>query len=375
MKAIKIKEVKSSADLNRFISFQDQLYKGNRYRVPQLHCYERSSLKPTKNPAFDFCESKYWMASIEGKMVGRIAGIINKKSNEIWNEQHVRFGWIDFIDDQNVSEALIKTVENWGISKGLDTIVGPMGFTDMDLEGMLVDGFDEISTQAVLYNYPYYPVHLEKHGYVKDVDWIQHEINVPEQVPEKVKRIASLVLNKYDLHVLKTSKARDLLPFAKSMFYTLNEAFKHLYGFVPLTDKQIAHYTKSYFSMIDPRFVCFVLDKNKKVVGFGISVPSLSVALQKAKGKLFPIGFIHLLKGLRHNNKVDMLLQGVLPEYIKKGVASVFYAEMMQAYIDCGVRTVISSHILEHNYNSHQMFKAYDTRQHLRRRAYKKKLN
>ncbi|MFA5418759.1 MAG: hypothetical protein WC341_09895, partial [Bacteroidales bacterium] len=282
-------------------------------------------------------------------------------------------GWIDFIDDLEVSAALLQTVENWGKSKGLNTIHGPLGFTDMDLEGMLVEGFDEISTQAVLYNYPYYPVHLEQHGYVKDVDWVQYEIRIPEEVPEKVKRISSLVLNKYDLHVLKAKKSRDLLPFAKSMFYTLNEAFKHLYGFVPLTDKQITHYTKAYFSMIDVRFVCFVLDKNQEVVGFGISVPSLSIALQKAKGKLFPIGFIHILKALHHNNKVDMLLQGVLPGYVKKGVVSIFYAKMMQAYIDIGIKSAITSHMLENNYNSHQMFNDYDSRQHLRRRVYIKK--
>ena len=373
MSKIQIQEVKSKSDLNRFISFPNKLYKGNKYRVPQLDMYEKKSLDHKKNPAFEFCEAKYWLAYIDNKIVGRIAGIINHKSNKIWNEKHIRFGWIDFIDDINVSASLIKTVENWGKSKGMSAIHGPLGFSDMDLEGMLVEGFDEIGTQATIYNYPYYPLHLEKLGYVKDVDWIQHDINIPKEVPERVKRITNLVLKKYELKILDAKKAKDILPYAKKMFQTLNEAFQHLYGYVPLTDKQIKQYTKDYFSAIDPKYVCFVLNKEDDVVGFGISILSLSKALQKANGKLFPFGFIHILKALKKNDTVDMLLQGVKPDYIKKGVAAVFYNKMMQAYIDNGINTAITSHILEGNNSSHQMFDAYDTRQHLRRRAYIKK--
>ena len=240
----------------------------------------------------------------------------------------------------------------------------------MDLEGMLVEGFDEIGTQATIYNYPYYPVHLEELGYKKDADWVQFEIKVPDKVPDKLKRISSFVLQKYDLKILNAKKSKDLLPYTKSMFYTLNEAFKSLYGFVPLTDKQIEQYTKDYFSAIDVKFVCFVLDKNNEVAGFGISIYSLSEALQKAKGKLFPFGFIHILKALRKNNKVDMLLQAVKPEYQNKGVAAIFYSKMMQAYIDNGVEIAISSHALEDNKSAFLMFNDYETRQHLKRRCY-----
>ena len=370
MKNIEIKKVKSRSDLNKFIAFADKLYKGNKYRVPQLHSFEKSTLIKEKNPAFDFCEANYWLAYKDNKIVGRIAAILNQKSNEIWNEKHMRFGWIDFIDDIEVSSALIKTVENWSKEKGMTAVHGPLGFTDMDLEGMLVEGFNEIGTQATIFNYPYYPEHLEKLGYKKDTDWIQHEIKVPEKVPEKVKRIADIVLKRYDLRILDAKKSKDILPFAKSMFNTLNEGFKDLYGYVALTDKQIDYYIKAYFSMINTKYVCFVLDKNDEVVGFGITVLSLSEALQKAKGKLLPFGFINILKALNKNEKVDMLLQGVKPEYIKKGVVSVFYAELMQAYIDNGIKTAISSHLLEDNFNSHLMFKDYDTRQHLRRRIY-----
>ncbi|UBM63428.1 GNAT family N-acetyltransferase [Candidatus Sulfidibacterium hydrothermale] len=373
MENVVIKEVKSKADLKKFIAFPDKLYKGNKYRVPQLHMFEKATLSPKKNPAFDFCEARYWLAYKDNKIVGRIAAIINHKSNEIWNEKHMRFGWIDFIDDIEVSKALIQAVENWAKEKGMEAVHGPLGFSDMDLEGMLVEGFNEIGTQATLYNYPYYPEHLEKLGYVKDVDWIQFEIKVPDKVPDKIKRISSLVLQKYNLHVLEVKKAKEFLPYAKKMFHTLNEAFQSLYGFVPLTEKQIEKYTKDYFSAIDPRFVCFVLDKDDDVVGFGISLYSLSEALQKAKGKLFPFGFIHILKALKKNDKVDMLLQAVKPQYQNKGIPAVFYSEMMQAYIDNGVKTAISSHALEDNKSAFLMFKDYELRQHLKRRCYIKK--
>ncbi|RLD60484.1 MAG: hypothetical protein DRI95_15475 [Bacteroidetes bacterium] len=370
MENVVLKIVKSKSDLNKFIGFPDQLYKGNKYRVPQLHMYEKSSLVREKNPAFDFCDAKYWLAYKNNRIVGRIAAIVNHKSNKIWKEKFIRFGWIDFIDDYDVSSALIKTVEDWAKALKLDAVHGPLGFTDMDLEGMLVEGFDEIGTQATIYNYPYYPVHLEKLGYSKDVDWIQHEINVPTEVPERVKRITELILKKYELRILNVKKGNDLKPYAKSMFQTLNEAFDQLYGYVPLTDKQIKKYTKEYMSAIDPKYVCFILDKHDEVVGFGISILSLSKALQKANGKLLPFGFIPILRALKKNDTVDMLLQGVKPDYIKKGVAAIFYNKLMQAYIDNGVKIAITSHILEGNKNSHQMFDAYDTRQHLRRRIY-----
>ncbi|NPA44680.1 MAG: GNAT family N-acetyltransferase [Chlorobi bacterium] len=374
MSNIEIKEVKSKSDLNKFISFVDKLYKGNKYKVPQLHSFEKSTLNKDKNPAFDFCEAKYWLAYKDGKIVGRIAGIINHKSNETWKEKNIRFGWIDFIDDIEVSKALLKAVEDWGKENNLEAVHGPLGFTDMDLEGMLVEDFDELSTQAAIYNYPYYPKHMEKLGYVKDTDWFHYKINVPKQIPDKVKRVTDLVLKKYNLRILDAKKPKDILPYAKKMFNTLNEAYGHLYGYVALTDKQIEKYTKDYFSMIDTRYVCFVLDKDDDVVAFGVSVLSLSKALQKAKGKLFPFGFIHILKALKKNDTVDLLLQAVKPSYKKKGVAAVFYSKLIQAYIDTGVKTAITGHILEDNKSSFQMFEAYDSKQFLRRRVYIKNI-
>lgn len=369
---ITIQKVTNNNELNRFIKFPDKLYKGNKYRVPPLHSFEKSTLNKKKNPAFDYCEAKYWLAYEDGKIVGRIAGLINHTSNQMRDAKNARFGWIDFIDDYEVSELLLQAVEEWAKEKGMNHVHGPFGFTDMDLEGMLVEGFDEIGTQAVLYNYPYYPVHLEKHGYTKEVDWLQFEIKVPEKVPEKMVRITNLVKEKYGLRVLKAKKAKDILPYAEKMFKTLNESFEHLHEFVPLTEKQIVYYTKQYFSLINPKFVCFVIDKNDDVVGFGISIFSISKALIKAKGKLFPFGFIHILKALRKNDTIDLLLQGVKPYYRNKGVTAIFFTEIMQACIDNGVKTAISSHALENNSAAYSMFDGFENRQHLRRRCYGK---
>jgi len=370
MGKIQIQEVESKSDLNRFISFPNKLYKGNKYRVPQLDMYEKKSLDHKKNPAFEFCEAKYWLAYIDNKIVGRIAGIINHKSNKIWNEKHIRFGWIDFIDNIDVSASLIKTVEDWGKSKGMSAIHGPLGFSDMDLEGMLVEGFDEIGTQATIYNYPYYPLHLEKLGYVKDTDWIQLELKIPEKVPEKIQRISELIQKKYNLRLLNLKKAKDILPYAKSLFEIINESYTNLYGFVPLTEKQIAYYTNQYFSMVNPKYIGLVIDKNNKLVGFGLGFLSLSKALMKAKGKLFPFGFIPILKDMKKNDTIDLLLHAVKPEYFNKGVPAIFYAAMTQACINSDVKTAITSHILENNKPSIQMFNSYETRQHLRRRIY-----
>ncbi len=371
---IEIKEVQTEEQLSNFIKFPDTLYSGNKFRVPQLHVYEKSILGKKKNPAFEFCDAKYWLAYENDKIVGRVAGIINRKANEVWNEKTARFGWIDFTDNPYVSTNLMNTVEDWGKTNGMTKIQGPMGFTDMDLEGMLVDGFDEVGTQAVIYNYPYYPTHLENNGYSKDMDWVQFKIKVPQQVPEKIKRISQMVQKKYNLRPLRAKTAKEIIPYAKKMFNTLNESFKDLYGFVPLNDRQITFYIKQYFSMVNPPYICFVLDSKDDVAGFGISFASLSEALIKTKGKLWPTGFIHILMAMRKNNTVDMLLQGVKPEYKNKGIPAIFFSEMMQAYIDGGVETAISSHALETNEAAFLMFKDYEHKQHLRRRCYVKHL-
>lgn len=371
---IRIKKVETKKDLSDFIKFPDKLYKGNPYRVPPLHLLETAALRVDKNPAFEYCEASYWLAYKDDVIVGRIAGILSHRFVEIWGEKLARFGWIDFNDDYEVSALLFKTVEEWALSKGFTGMHGPLGFSDMDLEGALVEGFNEISTQAVIYNYPYYLNHYKKNGYTKDADWLQYEIKVPDKVPEKIYKMSELIKERYDLRVLKVKKAKELLPYGKSMFATLNESFKDLYGFVPLSEKQIDYYIKQYFSMIDPRYVCFISDKSNEIIGFGVSVPSLSKALIKARGKLFPFGFVHIIKALKKNDTIDMLLQAVKPKYQNKGIPAIFFAEMMQAYIDAGIKTAITSHALEDNKAAYLMFSDYQARQHLRRRCYIKTL-
>ena len=374
MSAIEIKEVQSKNDLKKFIGFPDKLYKGNPYRVPQLHTFERSTLDPKKNPAFEYCEAKYWLAYKDGKIVGRIAGILNPKSNEIWKEKVMRYGWIDFIDDKEVSQMLIKTLENWAKEKEMTELHGPLGFTDMDLEGMLVEGFDEIGTQAVLYNYDYYPKHMEEMGFKKITDWIQYELKIPDEVPDKIKRVSQIVQKKYNLKFKNFKKSKEVKPYARQVFDVINQSYTDLYGFVPLTDKQIDYYVNLYFDMVNPKYVGFVVDENDRLVGFGLGVLSLSKAMIKAKGKLFPFGWYHILKALYKNDTIDLLLHAVLPEYNGKGVPAIFYEHMTQACIDNGVTTAITSHILEDNKPSLQMFNAYEKRQHLRRRIYGKEI-
>lgn len=369
---VEIKEVTSIGELKKFIRFPDHLYKGNTCRVPPLHFVEEGALNRKVNPAFDYCDAKYWIAFRNGEIVGRIAAILNTSSNKIRNEKSMRFGWMDFIDDMDISYSLFKKVEDWARQNGLNHVHGPLGFTDMDLEGMLIEGFDEVGTQAVLYNYPYYPIHLEQLGYRKEVDWLQFEIKIPNPVPERVTRLSKHVREKYNLRVLDAKKKKDLIPYVKKMFRTLNEAYKNLYGFVPLTEKQMEYYTKQYFSIINPRHVCFVLDPNDDVVAFGISIYSISRALIKAKGSVFPFGWFYIYNALRKNDTVDLFLEGVKPKYHNKGLPAIFFEHMMKAYHEDGVKTAISSSTLEHNTPAYLMFLDFEHRQHMKRRCYGK---
>ena len=268
MADITIKEVKTSAELKDFIKFPDKLYRKSKFRVPPLHMYEEAILNREKNPAFETCDAIYYLAYKGNKIVGRIAGIINWKYNELWEKNYARFGWIDFIDNYEVSGALLTEIEEWAKSKGLTAIHGPLGFTDLDMEGMLIEGFEEMGTQAVIYNFPYYKDHMEKYGYYKDTDWVQYEIKVPDSVPARLHKFSKIIKAKYEVRSLKFKKPKDVLPWANKMFQTLNESFKDLYGFVPLTEKQVEFYTKMYFSSVDPKFLSFVVDKNDEMPKF-----------------------------------------------------------------------------------------------------------
>jgi len=372
---IEVKEVTTLHALRQFVSFQYSLYKNNGYWVPPLRADELRSLRKDKNPAFDFCEAKYWLACKDGKIVGRVAGIINGRYNEKWNEKAARFGWLDFVDDEEVSEKLLQEVERWASKRGMSHLHGPLGFTDMDGEGMLVEGFGEIGTLGALYNYPYYRRHIERLGYSKDTDWIEYEVTLHGNIPEKVARMAEIALKRNNLRVLKVRKAKEVLPYAKKIFHVLNEAYRNLFGFVELSEKQIDMYVKQYFGFIIPEYVPVVLDSKDDVVAFGIAMPSLSEALQRCKGRLLPFGFIHVLRALKHNRRVDLYLTAVRPDMQNKGINAILIYQSNLAFNQKKIEKVETNRELEGNTKVQSQWKTYDSRQHKRRRCYRKQLS
>jgi ribosomal protein S18 acetylase RimI-like enzyme len=311
---------------------------------------------------------------VEGRIVGRVAAILNKRHIEKWGQRYMRFGWIDFIDDPAVSEALMKNVENWAKECGMTAVHGPLGFTDLDREGMLVEGFDELSTLATIYNHPYYPQHLENLGYIKDTDWMEYELSVTPEPDETIARIADIALRRNKLHLLELRNKKELLKYARELFQLLDDEYKHLYGTVPLTEKQIKAYIDQYFGFVTPDFVPMVMDQNNRMVAFGIVMPSLSLALQKSKGNLFPFGFIHLLSALKKNTRADLYLVAVRSEYQGKGVNAILMNKMHGVFNKLGIIKVESNPELEMNQNVQGQWKHYNKRQHKRRRVFIKQL-
>lgn len=375
--AINIRTVSSKQELKQFIRFNYELYKKSPYSVPDLYDDMLNTFNPEKNPAFEFCEAKYFLAYQGEKIVGRVAGIINKRANEAWNKQEVRFGWIDFIDDEEISRALIDAVEQWGREKGMKEIVGPLGFTDMDAQGMLIEGFDQLSTMATIYNHPYYPVHLEKMGFEKDVDWVEFKITIPETLPEKFIRIAQIVIQKNNLTIKKlTRKEIKEKNYGQRIFELINECYAPLYGFSRMSQRQINQYVRTYLPLIDLRMVTCVENEAEELVAVGISMPSLSEALQKAKGRLLPFGWFHLLKALfvKRPKVLDLLLVAVKPEYQSKGVNALLFYDLAPRYYEMGFQYAESNPELELNTKVQAQWSAFDTVQHKRRRAFKKSL-
>ncbi len=366
----------SSDQLHQYVQFGIDLYKGNDCYVPPLIMDEVGTLSPDVNPAFDFCDAQSFMAFRNGEPVGTITAIINKAYNEKTGEKLMRFGFVNFIDDREVVDELFAAAEEWGRSRGMTEIVGPMGFSDMDHEGMLIEGFDELGTMATIYNYPYYPAHMERMGYEKDVDWIEFRMTVPEAIPEKHARIAEIVARKYGLSVKKyTSRSKIKKEYGHAIFELVNEAYADLYGFVPLTERQIDFYIKAYIGVLRLEDVCLVVDSEGKLVALGISMPSLSRALQQSKGKMFPSGWWHLLKAIRGNTDVvDLLLVAVKPEYQSRGVNALIFADLIPQYNKNGYKYAESNLELEGNENVQKQWEYFERRQHRRRRAFRKKL-
>ncbi|MBS1559087.1 MAG: hypothetical protein JST69_10220 [Bacteroidetes bacterium] len=365
-----VKEVSTSQELKDFVNFPYHLYKGNPYYVPPLRFDELNTLRKEKNPAFDYCEARYWLAYKDGHVVGRIAGILNHAFIEKWGKNYLRFGWFDFIDDRNVAEVLLAKVESWAREINMEAVHGPMGFTDLDHEGMLVEGFDRVGTLATIYNHPYYPKYIEEIGYKKEADWVEYLIHLPKQVPENLVRIASLVKKRCQLQVVKLRKAKDVLPYAKEVFQLINIAYADLFGVVPLTDKQIEYYTQQYFSFIKTDFISLITDHDGKLAAFGITMPSLSMALQKANGSLFPFGIFHLLKALRKNNIIDLYIVAIRPDLQGKGVNAILIDELTKSCIKHGIEYAETNPELEKNTKVQAMWDYFKTEQHKRRRCY-----
>lgn len=370
---IEIREVKTNRDLKTFIRYPLTLYKDSPYYVPSLFMDEMNTLRSDKNPAFADAKARYWLAYQDGRVAGRVAAIHVPKHERKWGDKYMRFGWLDFIDDAEVVQALIGTVEDWAKELGMNGLHGPLGFTDLDREGMLIEGFHEVATLATNYNYPYYQKHIENIGFAKDVDWLEYEITLSDKSMEKIRKTAELVSKKYNLRMFKGTK-KDLLKIAPQIFDVLDEAYRNLYGTVPLSEAQVKGYIDSYFGLAIPEFIPVVLDEHDRVIAFGITFPSFSKALQKTRGNLFPFGFIHFLRSMKRNDRADLYLVGIRDEYRGKGVNSMMMVQIYEAFISHGVKYVEGNPNLEHNNHVQTMWKYFENRQHKRRRCFVKHL-
>ena len=374
--AVEIREIQpTKRNLLKFVHYPiDTLYRDSEYFVPPLVTDEVNTLRPDKNPAFDFCEAVYYLAYRDGKIVGRVAGIINHVVNERSNKKEVRFSYIDFIDDAEVVDALIEAVTRWGKSKGMEHLTGPLSFTDMDPEGMLVEGFDRVGTSGGIYNYPYYPKHMERLGFTKDADWIEMLITIPPEIPEKMVRISSIVAERNNLENIKYTNRKQLVDdYGDAIFKLINEAYDDIFGYSPLSDKQINHYIRMYLPFLPLNDLSMVVDKTtRELIAVGISIPSMARALIKNRGRLFPFGWRHLLRAFKHNDVVDLMLIAVKPEYQNKGVNSLLFTDLIPCFNQNGYKYAESNRELELNSKVLKQWEYFERDQHKRRRAYTK---
>lgn len=381
---VEIRPVESKSELKKFIRFNYELYKDNPYAVPDFLEDGLETFNPQKNAAYDFCEAQLFLAYRDGKIVGRVAAIINRKANETWKTQNVRFGWIDFIDDLEVSRALLDTVSEWGRQRGMDHIVGPLGFTDMDPEGMLVEGFDQLSTMATIYNYPYYPEHIVKLGFEKEVGWVERKVTVPceghHANDAKYFRVAEIAKKRFGLKVRKFKNLKEIKEgnYAQKIFNVINKSYAPLYGFSELTPRQIDTYADNYLRFIDMRLLTVVENDKGDIVGMGVGMGSLSYAMQKAKGKLWPFGWWHLLRTLKckkHRSPyLDLLLVGVVPEYQGKGANALLFADLIPIGGEMGFKWAETHCQLEDNDKSQDQWAYLECVVHKRRNCYIKAL-
>ncbi|MBQ6437606.1 MAG: N-acetyltransferase [Bacteroidales bacterium] len=372
---VTIKEVKTMKDLRAFVHFPNELYKDNPYYVPQIESMERDTLTPSKNRAFEVCEGKYWLAfNDKGKIVGRVAGIINHKYNNKIKEKTCRFGWIDFVDDCNVSRALMQKVEQYARENGMNTISGPMGFLEFDAAGILVEGFDKLPTAYGKYNAPYYESHLLALGYLKEVDFVEYLILIPEVIPDRYAQMSKIVEEKFGLRQAVLRRHSDINQYADGVFRCLNSAYSHLHGFSELTPGQCEDLKKQFLSNISVDYLSIILDSHGQVVAFGVALPSLSKAMQKANGNLLPFGFVHILKALRQNDTLDVLLIAIDNQYKNKGVIAMIFDKFAQGVTKNGIKYIESTRELEDNTSVQNLWRYFERDLTKRARIYKKNL-
>lgn len=372
--SLTIRKIDAKADLKKFVQLPFDIYKGNAYWVPPIKDEELKSLSPETNPAFKYNTAAFWLAERDGKEVGRVGAIISPASNEKYGEKMCRMTRLEFYDDPEVSAELIRTVEEYALSQGMDGVHGPLGFTNLDHQGMLVEGFDQLPSIASEYHLPYYHKHLEALGYAKEMDWVEFRLKVMDGIPEKAVKINELIKKRYGLSVRTFSSKEELKNAALDVFHLLNTAFADLFSFVSMPDDLLNFYINKYIEVLNPKFVKVVEDKEGKIIGFIVSLPSLSEAMQKAKGKLFPLGFVHITKALKNPKVADLLLTGIHPDWQAQGVSALLITELQQIMIDHGVEWVETTGIIETNEKAINHWKNYEHIQHKRKRCYRKML-
>ena len=374
---ITIKEVVSKRELRQFVQFGIDLYKGNSYYCPPIFFDEVNTFDPKSNPALEVCDFVIYMAYRNDEIVGRITGIINHRANEAWGVKKCRFGWFDFIDDYEVFRSLLDAVAEWGRTHGMERLNGPVGFTDFDHQGLLIEGFNYNAPMASLYTHPYYIAHYERYGLTKEMDWIEYQITPPKQAPEKMRRAVGIVAERYKLHTVKVKNSRELRKrYGYTYFDVLDSAYQKLYNYQPMTPRQKQYYCKMYFPLLNFDFVTMVANEKDEIIAVGLGMPSLSEALRKCGGRLFPFGWYHLLKALKAKKMTDfdLLLIAVRPDYQDKGVTALIFDDMTPYFSKYGIQRVETTAILETNHKSLANFADFDHIQHKRRRAYAKEL-
>ncbi|MBE0663353.1 MAG: hypothetical protein IH597_12915 [Bacteroidales bacterium] len=370
-----VREITSQADLKKFINFPNKLYKGNEFYVPPLFSAEMETLSKDKNPAFKFCDAKYWLAYNENnEIVGRIAGILNHEYNQKVGKQLVRFGWLDYAEDINVLKALFRAVETWAKDKNAEYLHGPLGMSEFDASGVLIEGFEEIPTAYGKYNYPYYSKDIEQLGFQKEVDWIELQVTVPQIMPERFPKMAKMIAERYKLHCAKFTSKKDVLAYADEVFQLLNKEYENIHGFSVLSPSQIEALKKQFIPLIRLKYISVVTNAENRVVGFGICLPSLSKAFQKCRGRLFPFGTLHILKALYFNDIIDSLLIAIHSEYREKGVNALIFNDIGCAIIADGIKFIETTRELEHNFLVQNLWSKLEYRQHKKARCYVKSL-